>query len=838
MKHNFNSQNELPQGKWNDLTERSHLSDESGTSCAMPTATVLSDSEMDYNDTQDFSDCLRGRVDMKYPSTINNGDTAIWDLGQYEFIPDITTPEKYDPDKTEATVHNSLWRQAQLNKIHGLFEVCDGIYQFRGYDMANITFVEDTDGVIVIDCSTAKETAEKALELFRTHRGQQKVKAVILTHSHTDHYGGINGIIGENGNIPIYAPENFVTEAALENVLVGNAMSRRSTFMYGTFLKASTDGHVDSGLGKAITKGGSTGFLAPTITVVPNTHQASNDVVYECTPITFGGGSLEIEFMLCPHTEAPAEMTVYIHGKNVLVGAEILNHTLHNMLTPRGAEVRDARLWWKAIDKLIARYPQVEIICATHHWPIWNSDDIGYPYPGNPCKKFLRQQRDTYKFLHDQTVRLINKGYTMLELAAYFDNSANLPSFMKNQWHNRGYYGTISHDVRAIYQKYLGWYDMNPANLNPLPPAEAAEQYVAAMGGETAVKKLMQSAANMGNLRWAAELGKHLVYANPSETNRDALADIFTSLGYECEAGTWRDMYLTGAAELRYGGPLNPGGSGTANPAILNAIDVDLFYDFVASRLNGQEAIKEDVAFHITMDNAAMCVEVENGVLNFHPSEVKDSPAFSVVRADFTSFLLGKIGSDELWEKLFDKNSSDRADVIAFFDLFDQTVSAFNIVMPKGGIYQIASRHSQKHVDMQGASTDDNVGAIIWNPHNKDNQKFWFIQQPQDDAYRIMALHSGKYLEPSGTQQSAQLVQKPMSDSDAQLWKVKHCDSEWVKIINCQTGFCMDVQGSSTENSTRVIQYKSRADKDENQQFKLRPVPGAVTVGKTEEETI
>lgn len=643
-------------------------------------------SNPNYDDKQDFNDCLRGRIEMNYPETINNGDIAIWDFSKYGFIPDITREEDYNPDYTTPTVHKSLWRQAQLNKIHGLFKVCDGIYQFRGYDMANITILEDKGGIIVIDCSTAKETAETALRLYRQHRGQREVNAVILTHSHADHYGGISGILGDNTNIPIYAPENFLTESMLENALVGDAMSRRVSFMYGTFLKTGTDGHVDSGLGKGIPLGGSTSFLSPTIAVVPTTHKKSCDVVYEGTPIQINGGDLCIEFILCPHTEAPAEMTVYIHQKCVLIGAEILSHTLHNILTPRGAEVRDARLWWKAIDKLIDRYPHVSTICATHHWPIWNSDEEGCPYCGNPCMQFLHQQRDTYKFLHDQTVRLINKGYTMLELAAYFDDPANLPDFMKNQWHNRGYYGTISHNVRAIYQKYLGWYDMHPANLNPLPPEKAAKLYVEAMGGTSAVVKIIDSAISENNLRWAAELGKHLVFANPTSVNRLKLANIFTALGYACEAGTWRDMYLTGAAELLKGGPLSPGGNGTANPAILNAIDDDLFYDFVASRLNGQKASGTDMTFAVTMNNATTLLEARNGVLNFHPSQSAGYPSFSIRKSDFIAFLLGKIDADTLVANLFDLCCTTPQEITAFFNLFDQTAVAFNIVMPKGFI--------------------------------------------------------------------------------------------------------------------------------------------------------
>lgn len=647
---------------------------------------------LNYNDKRDFDYCNRGYINMEYPSKItkivineNNvkNVVTIWDCDNYRFIPNV-----YDPAKTPNTVDKSLWRQACLNNIRGWFKVCDGVYQFRGYDMANLTLIETDAGVVVIDCTTVKETAEKALELYRNYTKKPfKVAAVMITHTHTDHYGGIEGVTGGDSTIPVYAPENFTTEAALENVIVGDAMSRRSTYMYGTFLNPKVDSHVDSGLGKALEKGGSVGFAKPTQTVVPVNYRNLGGTVYEEQEIVIGG--IRFEFMLCPHTEAPAEMTVYIHGKEVMVGAEILNHTLHNALTPRGAEVRDIRLWWKAIDKLLAKHPGVMVICNTHHWPIWVNDEAGKPYPGeNRCREFLEQQRDTYKYLHDQTVRLINKGYTMLEIAAEFDKANFLPDLLKAQWHNRGYYGTISHDVRAIYQKYLGWYDMNPANLNPLPPEQTARRYMDEIGEDQAyrlIKSTLQKDIKQyeEDYRFAAEIGKHLVFSNPSTLNRELLSRLYQQMGFTCEAGTWRDMYLTGAAELLKNGPL-ANMAGTANPAILNTIDNELYFDYVASRVIGPMAIQYPQDFAITMmGEATVYASVKNGVLNYHGKAIAGAIPFTTSRAVFTQLVMGTRTAESAWGNGLTGKETDKKTILGFFALFEHAAANFNIVLPK-----------------------------------------------------------------------------------------------------------------------------------------------------------
>lgn len=689
--------------------------------------------ELNYKDYTDFYDAAKGFLAEMGESIVKKGDgkelkdSVIWDVNRYVAL--LGKPLRYTPGKEEneekakanrdefekaiqaqldscpATVNKSLWRQALLNHMHGLFCVREGVYQVRGYDLANMTIVEvqTSDAlqkeIVIIDCTTDQETADAALKLYSSVRGDYSITAVVFTHSHVDHYGGIlAGLTSPGTEIPIIAPEHFLEESALENALAGDAMARRSTYQYGTLLRVETDGQntdeknavcvlsggkVDAGLGKDIQRGGTVGFAAPGILVIPNPDGQKNEKALSETPVIYEEaeiliGSRRFEFLLCPGTEAPVEMTVWIEDYHTLVAAELATHTLHNLLTPRGAEVRDARLWWKALDRLIGRYGErMSCICATHHWSIVEPEDG----KNKRSVTFLEQQRDTYKFLHDQTVRLMNRGYTMLELAAWFDDEKNLPDFMINQWHNRGYYGTVSHDVRAIYQKYLGWYDMNPSNLNPLAPEAAAKRYIAAIGEDHAyyaVNDILNKDVhrNQEDYRWAAELGKHLVFANPSQRNRNILANIYRALGSVSEAGTWRNMYLVGAEELEKGGPISPSGSSTANPAILNAIDDDMLFDYMASRLNAEKIVGK-TQINITQDGGNtyyhFVCSPENRVLNFHKGQEAGAHDLKTDRQHLVNLIKG-IKDDE-------KNNDPAID--AFFDLLENDAPNFNIVLPK-----------------------------------------------------------------------------------------------------------------------------------------------------------
>ena len=513
-----------------------------------------------FDDREDFDDVRRGLIAEAPAGPVTGaGGRPVWDAGAYAFEASETVP---------ATVNPSLWRQAQLNAVAGLFEVTDRIYQLRGMDISNMTIVEGDTGLIVIDPMISVECARVGLDLYRAHRGDRPVVAVIYTHSHVDHYGGVRAVISDEdvqaGRVRVYAPDGFLRHAVAENVFAGTAMSRRSHYQYGVFLPRDERGQVDLGLGKAVSTG--------EITLIPPT-----DLITSNGLRTIDG--VEIEFQLTPGTEAPSEMNFYFPRMRALCAAENACHTLHNLVTLRGAEIRDARGWARYLDEAIALFgDRTDVLFASHHWPTWGTDRI---------TRFLADQRDTYQFLHDQTLRLANHGLTPMEIASAL---TKLPPGLEGRWYLRGYYGSISHDVRAVYQKYLGFYDGNPAHLNPHSPVEAGKRYVAAMGGADAVLSAGRAAFDAGDYRWTAELVNHLVFADPANAAAAALqADALEQLGYQSENGTWRSLYLMGAHELR-NGVFRGAGLTAASPDTIRAMSVDLYFDYLGIRLNGDKA--------------------------------------------------------------------------------------------------------------------------------------------------------------------------------------------------------------------------------------------------------
>ena len=530
-------------------------------------------------DHPDFHDVDRGLIGTLEPAVVTAEDgRVVWDNDAYRFLSEPCPP----------SAHPGLWRQGQLVARQGLFEVTEGIYQVRGLDLSNMTLVEGETGVIVIDPLISKETAAAALALYRRHRGDRRVTAVIYTHAHVDHFGGVHGVIAEE--VPILAPAGFIESAVAENVYAGVAMSRRALYMYGAALEKGPAGQIGCGLGMT-TSTGSVGLIPPTLTV---THTGQEEVV----------DGVRIQFHLTPGTECPAEMNFLFPDHRALCMAENATRNLHNLVTLRGAVVRDARVWAGYLDEAIALFAdRCDVAFASHHWPTWGHDRI---------VDYLGLQRDLYAYLHDQTLRLINRGATGSEAA----EAMVLPPALEEAWHTHGYYGSVSHNVKAIYQRYLGWFDGNPASLWQHPPVESAVRYVECMGGPDETVRKAASYRDQGDLRFAAELLDRVVFADPgNEPARQLLAEVYRSLGFGAENGTWRNFYLMGAHELLHGIVEAPVTMGSAE--LLGALTVEQLFDAVAIRVNAPECWDDQVTVDWTFTDLDQThrTTLRNGVL-------------------------------------------------------------------------------------------------------------------------------------------------------------------------------------------------------------------------------
>jgi alkyl sulfatase BDS1-like metallo-beta-lactamase superfamily hydrolase len=538
----------------------------------------------DLSDHTDFSNADRGFIGTMEPMVIEAADgRAVWDMDSWGFLA-ADCPQ---------TVNPSLWRQARLTAKHGLYEVTDGIYQVRGFDISNVTLVESDHGVIVIDPLVSAETAAAAIALYRRHRGDRAVTAVIYTHSHIDHFGGVLGVVGADTEVPIVAPEHFLEHAVSENVYAGVAMIRRGYYYGALRMPRGAVGTVGMGLGPG-TSQGTAGLIAPTIDI---TRTGQEEVL----------DGVRVVFQLTPGTEAPAEMNFYLPDQLALCMAENATHNLHNLLTLRGAQVRDSRIWSRYLAEAIAMFGrQSDVAFSSHHWPTWGTGEI---------VSYLAQQRDLYAYLHDQTLRLANQGYTGSEIAEMIE----MPPELDRAWHCHGYYGSASHNVKAICQRYLGWYDANPAHLWQHPPQAAGERYVQAIGGPAATVARAREFAEQGDLRFAAELASHAVFADPGhEAARELLADVLERLGYGAENATWRNCYLTGAHELR-GGIQHTELSGAG---LAPALTITQLFDSVAIRLDGPKAWSEhlSIGWHFTDTHENYRMELSNGALIHFPT--------------------------------------------------------------------------------------------------------------------------------------------------------------------------------------------------------------------------
>src|SRR4051794_19234777 len=580
---------------------------------AQQTATL---NALPFSDTRDFDDAARGFLGTIENAEITNPQgRTVWSLEPYGFLAAEQAP---------TTVNPSLWRQSRLNMQHGLFEVVPGVYQVRGLDIANITLIEGDSGVIVVDTLTSIEGARAALDLYYRHRGQKSVAAVIFTHTHTDHWGGARGVLEEDalatGAVPIIAPNLFMEHAVSENIIAGPAMLRRAQYQFGPFLAKGPRGQVDCGLGKSMAAG-SVKLLRPT------------DLI-KATGDTRSIDGVAFEFQMAPNSEAPAEMHFFIPRYRLLNLAENCTHNFHNLLPFRGADVRDALAWSKYLSEALQLWGgRAEAMCGQHHWPVWGAERVD---------TMIRQQRDLYKFAHDQTLRLMNHGLTATEIA----ETIRLPKSLDGAWHGRGYYGHIRHNVKAIYQKYLGWYDANPVHLDPLPPVESGKKYVEYMGGADAILARAAKDFAKGEFRFVAQAVSHLVFAEPDNpAARAMLADTFEQLGYAAESSTWRNAYLFGGQELRQGMPIVPPRSPMPRET-LAALRTEQLWDVLGVRLNGPKAEGKRIVLNWSFTDTG-----ENFILNLENSALTYAAGALAADAD-AGFTLARDVLDEVIAKL------------------------------------------------------------------------------------------------------------------------------------------------------------------------------------------
>jgi alkyl sulfatase BDS1-like metallo-beta-lactamase superfamily hydrolase len=612
---------------------------------------------LDFSNRDDFVDSERGLLAPLPDGGVirNAAGTAVWDVGAYQWVNEGDCPD---------TVHPSLHRQTQLLTIGGLFEVCERVYQVRSADLANMDVIEGDTGVILVDPLTSPETARAALELYFSVRGERPVVAVIHTHSHVDHFGGVRGVVDEAavaaGRTQIVAPVGFAEAALAENVLAGNAMSRRASYMYGPLLPKGPTGMVSPGLGLGIPLAAPT-FLVPTVEITDDVQTMVIDGV-------------EFTFMLAPDTEAPAEMLFHLPQFRALCSAEDATHTLHNLYTLRGARTRDAKAWAYYINKAIELFgADSDVVFAQHHWPTWGHERV---------VDFLEAQRDAYKYLHDQTLRLANHGETMVEIAEQLE----FPAALGEHWCNRDYYGSVNHNAKAVYNLYLGWFDGNPSTLHPLPPVEASERYVEYMGGADAILARARVDHAAGEYRWVAQVLNHVVFADATNTEaRQLLADTLTQLAYQTENGVWRNFYLTGAQELR-NGVLDLGRRDTINADTLTAMPVAMLMDYLAVRLNGPAAagVRLRLAVELSDPEERLLVELHRSVLHTFPDRSAADVDLTIA-APSTVFKSIVIGASPLADELASgtvQANGDTAALEQLLGLLDDFTFWFHVVEP------------------------------------------------------------------------------------------------------------------------------------------------------------
>jgi alkyl sulfatase BDS1-like metallo-beta-lactamase superfamily hydrolase len=610
--------------------------------------------ELDLDHQQDFEDARRGMVAAAPNESVTAASgVQVWDGAAYDFI------QGDAPD----TVNPSLWRQAKLNNIRGLFKVEEGIYQLRGFDLANSTLIKSENGWILVDPLTTKETTKSAMAFAEQHLGEINLTGVIFTHSHVDHFGGVLELINSQqaaaNNVPIIAPVGFMAEATSENIIAGRAMTRRGTYMFGDMLERSATGHVDAGLGKQVIFG-SISIVQPTVVI----NQPEQTLVVD---------GVEFDFYNMPGSEAPAELTFFLPQWNAFCGAEILSHVMHNILTLRGAKVRDALLWSDYIGQSIDRLNNVETFFNSHHWPTWGHERIITQ---------MQQQQDMYKFIHDQTVRLANIGYTPKEIA----EKLTLPKSLAGNFHLRGYYGTLSHNSKAVYQHYFGWYEGNPAQLNPLPPVESSLRYVEFMGGADAVLEKAAVYLGKGEYRWVGEVLNHVVFADPDNMPaRNMLAEAYRQMGYQAESGPWRDIYLSGAKELSER-------TRDENLSVFLARDFMLqvpmieFMKALSVTLDADKAEGERLKINILFTELEQnfVLSIRNSVMHYRelPTDSGADASIAISGSLFFQIMMKQVGITDLLTSEELEVEGSVLKLIKFFSLLGEPNDNFNIVTP------------------------------------------------------------------------------------------------------------------------------------------------------------
>lgn len=631
------------------LNRRSFVVAAAGAAAAAVAMNPQTASAIDREGTRggrdDFADADKGFIAALSPGVVKNAKgQVIWDNDAYDFL-------KKDAPKS---AHKSLWRQSQLVSKQGLYKVTDRVYQVRGLDLSNMTLIEGDSGVIVIDPLISAETAAAALTLYRAHRGDKKVTGLIYTHPHVDHFGGCRGVLPDGaGDVPILAPDGFMEHAVSENVYAGTAMQRRSGYMYGALLPKSPAGQIGCGLGQSVSVG-SIGLIPPTKDISETGQVETVDGV-------------RFEFQMTPGTEAPAEMNFVLPELRAVCMAENATHTMHNIITLRGAQVRDARQWAHYLNESVVLFGgRVDVAFASHHWPTWGGESI---------VELLEQQRDLYAYMHDQTLRMINKGMTGREIA----EEIMLPPALAGVWANRGYYGSLSHNVKGIYQRYMGWFDGNPAHLWEHPPVEEAKRYVKAMGGRTATVAKARAFARGGDLRFAVTLLNHVVFADPGhKAAKRELAELYVKLGQASENAVWRNFYLMGAQELREGVKESP--TSVVSADMLMALSVDQLIDSVAIRVNGPKAwdVKLRMDWSLPALGKVWHLTLRHGVLTYRSDAKKDSGA-GVTLTMSKSQLLALLGGKGLGDIEVEGDVSLLSDLLGVVDKPDPK---FAIVTP------------------------------------------------------------------------------------------------------------------------------------------------------------